>query len=124
MPGFVAQDILRLSASYAWVVKRALASMMTAKDVTDADLPKLKMPVLLLWGEQDRITPLTEGWAMHALIPQSRLAVAKGCGHLAPQSCSKQFGPEMVKFLQSGNPMSTTDRLMAGRRAQSAQSGL
>lgn len=123
VPGFVAQDILRLSASYAWVVKRALASMMTAKDVTDADLPKLKMPVLILWGEQDRITPLTEGWAMHSLIPQSRLAVAKGCGHLAPQDCAKQFGPEMVKFLQNADPMSTGDRLMAGRRPNSGQYG-
>jgi pimeloyl-ACP methyl ester carboxylesterase len=123
VPGFVAQDILRLSASYAWVVKRALASMMTAQDVTDADLPKLRMPVLILWGAEDRITPLSEGQAMHALMPQSRLAVAPGCGHLAPQSCSKQFGPEMVKFLQSDDPMSAGDRLMAGRRSTTDQFG-
>jgi pimeloyl-ACP methyl ester carboxylesterase len=123
VPGFVAQDILRLSADYAWVVKRALASMMTAQDVTDADLPRLKMPVLILWGELDRITPLSEGWAMHSLIPQSRLAVARGCGHLAPQDCSREFGPEMVKFLQRDDLMSTGDRLIAGKRSASVPFG-
>ena len=94
-------DMLRLSANYGWVVKRALASMMTAKDVMDDDLPSLKMPVLILWGDQDRITPLSEGYTMHALIPQSFLRVAYGCGHVAPASCTAQFGPELTGFLKS-----------------------
>jgi pimeloyl-ACP methyl ester carboxylesterase len=101
MPRFVANDILRISANYSWVVKRALASMLSAKDVMDDGLPTLKMPVLILWGQLDRITPLSEGEAMHDLIPQSRLVVAPGCGHLAPQSCSKEFGPEIARFLQT-----------------------
>jgi pimeloyl-ACP methyl ester carboxylesterase len=101
MPRFVVQDMLRLSANYGWVVKRALASMMTAKDVMDDDLPSLKMPVLILWGDQDRITPLSEGYTMHALIPQSFLRVAYGCGHIAPASCTAQFGPELTGFLKS-----------------------
>jgi pimeloyl-ACP methyl ester carboxylesterase len=101
MPSFVANDILRVSSSYSWVVKRALASMLTAKDVTDEDLPSLKMPVLILWGELDRITPLSEGQSIHSLIPQSRLVVASSCGHLAPQSCSSEFGPAMTRFLRT-----------------------
>jgi pimeloyl-ACP methyl ester carboxylesterase len=116
MPSFVAQDILRLSASYSWVVKRALASMMSAKDVMDTQLPSLKMPVLILWGDQDQITPLSEGRAMHTLIPQSRLEIAAGCGHLAPANCSKQFGPEMVKFLQSWAPPVSGEALMAEKQ--------
>jgi pimeloyl-ACP methyl ester carboxylesterase len=106
LPRFVAQDMIRLSASYGWVIKRALASMLTAKDVMDDDLPSLKMPVLILWGGQDRITPLSEGMAMHALIPQSLLRVASECGHIAPQACTDQFGPEMTNFLQSAYPYS------------------
>jgi pimeloyl-ACP methyl ester carboxylesterase len=104
VPGFVAKDILKVSADYAWVVKRALASMYTAEDVTDDDLPSLRMPVLILWGAQDRITPLSEGQAIHALIPQSLLVVASGCGHLAPQECANQFGPEMTRFLRGRFP--------------------
>jgi len=104
LPSFLSMDILRASSRSSWVIKRALASMLTAHDVMDAQLPSLKMPVLILWGDEDHITPLGEGWAIHALIPQSRLEIAPGCGHLAPQQCAKQFGPEMVKFLEA-NPV-------------------
>ena len=101
LPGFLTMDILRVSKQSSWVVKRALASMLTAQDVMDAQLPSLKMPVLILWGDQDRITPLSEGRAIHALIPQSRLEIAPGCGHLAPEQCAPLYGPEMVRFLQA-----------------------
>ena len=101
VPSFVAKDVLRLNAAYGWVIKRALASMLTAQDVTDDDLPSLKMPVLILWGGQDRITPLSEGLAMHALIPQSMLRIASECGHAAPHECTDQYGPEITSFLRS-----------------------
>jgi len=104
LPRFVAQDMLRISANYGWVIKRALASMLTAQDVMDDDLPSLKMPVLILWGAEDRITPLSEGLAMHALIPQSRFRVASGCGHVAPEACTDRFGPEIANFLRSAYP--------------------
>jgi pimeloyl-ACP methyl ester carboxylesterase len=104
LPTFLSMDILRSSARSSWVVKRALASMLSARDVMDAQLPTLKMPVLILWGEQDHITPVREGYAMHALIPQSRIEVAPRCGHLAPQQCASLFGPEMVRFLDA-NPL-------------------
>jgi len=114
MPRFVANDILRISANYSWVVKRALASMLTAKDVTDDDLPSLKMPVLILWGKLDQITPLSEGQAIHLLIPQSRMVVASSCGHLAPQSCSSEFGPAIARFLETSYTRPTTQAMITG----------
>lgn len=114
VPRFVALDMLRISANYAWVTKRALASMMTAKDVMDDDLPSLKMPVLILWGELDRITPVREGWVMHSLIPHSQLIVASGCGHSAPSSCTDRFGPEMINFLRSSYAQPPSQAMMTG----------
>ncbi len=99
VPEFVARDVLRVSAEDGWVVKRALAEMLSARDVTDGELPGLKMPVLLLWGEVDRITPLSEGRTMHELVPGSRLEIAPGCGHMAPEECAASYGPEVVRFL-------------------------
>jgi pimeloyl-ACP methyl ester carboxylesterase len=99
IPGFVAQDILRNSVERAWIIQRALDTMMTGQDATDSLLPRLKMPVLLLWGEKDQITPLDQGQKMHLLVPQSELDVFNGCGHLAPQQCASGMGPAMVKFL-------------------------
>jgi pimeloyl-ACP methyl ester carboxylesterase len=101
VPGFVARDIIRESNRNAWVVHRALASMLSARDVTDAQLPTLRIPVLLLWGDRDRITPLSEGRSMHRLIAQSRLEIATGCGHMAPEQCAAVYGPELVRFLQA-----------------------
>ena len=100
IPGFVARNILRLSDGRAWIIHRALGTMLTGKDTTDALLPELKMPVLILWGKEDRITPLALGQEMHVLVPQSELDVFNGCGHLAPQQCAAEMGPRVVEFVK------------------------
>jgi pimeloyl-ACP methyl ester carboxylesterase len=99
VPGFVATDILRNSKRNAWVIRRALASMLTGRDATDRLLPSLRMPVLIVWGAVDHITPLSEGQAMQKLILGSQLEVIAGCGHLAPSQCVAQIGPNVVVFL-------------------------
>jgi pimeloyl-ACP methyl ester carboxylesterase len=99
VPGFIAQDILRLSRKNAWVIHRALDSMMSGKDVTDSLLPGLRMPVLIVWGAEDHITPVSEGATIHRLIPQSELEVFPGCGHLTPSQCTEQIAPKVVDFV-------------------------
>lgn len=100
VPAFISRDILRVSRQNAWVIDRALQSMLTGNDTTDNLLPKLKMPVLIVWGAEDHITPLSEGEQMHKLIPQSKLDVIPGCGHLAPVQCARQIAPELQQFLR------------------------
>ena len=100
IPGFVARDILRISHRNAWVIRRAMASMLTGRDTTNALLPNLKMPVLIVWGAEDRITPLSQGQTIHRLLPQSGLLVIQGCGHLAPTQCAPQIGPKVAAFLR------------------------
>ncbi len=100
VPGFIAADIVRVSRKNAWVIRRALDSMLAGRDATDKVMPSLKMPVLIVWGELDHITPLSQGQAMHALIPQSQLDVIPECGHLAPGQCADQIGPKVLEFLQ------------------------
>jgi pimeloyl-ACP methyl ester carboxylesterase len=100
VPGFVATDILRVSKQNAWVIHRALASMLAGRDATNRLLPGLKMPVLIVWGAVDHITPLREGETMHKLISGSQLEVIQGCGHLAPSQCAPQIGPNLVVFLR------------------------
>jgi pimeloyl-ACP methyl ester carboxylesterase len=100
IPAFVARDILRNFRRNRWVTQRALASMLTARDVIDSDLPQLKMPVLLVWGSLDRVTPLAQGETMFRLIsvPDSRLDVFPGCGHMAPFECADAIGPKVAAF--------------------------
>jgi pimeloyl-ACP methyl ester carboxylesterase len=48
---------------------------------TDVELwPK---PVLLLWGDQDSVTPLGLGQRLAAANPNARLEILRGAGHLA-----------------------------------------
>jgi pimeloyl-ACP methyl ester carboxylesterase len=58
------------------------------------------MPVLIVWGAEDRIIPLSQGEMMHRLVPQTELDVIPGCGHLAPIQCSAQIGPKVVEFVK------------------------
>lgn len=100
VPGFVAIDILLSVKRNAWIINRAMSSMLTGRDVTDKLLPDLKMPVLIVWGAEDRITPLNLGEEMHKLIPQSEMDVIPGCGHLAPSQCAAKIGPGVASFLK------------------------
>src|SRR6185503_1738862 len=100
LPDFVARDIMRVSQEHAWVMHRSLDTMLQGRETTDALLPQLKMRVLIVWGELDQITPLSEGKNIHKLIPQSQMDVVAGCGHLAPNECAKVIGPEVIRFLK------------------------
>ena len=54
-----------------------------ATDTTDLtrELPQLTMPVLLLWGEADPISPVAVGKRLAALLPRGRLEVIPGADH-------------------------------------------
>ncbi|MGH3645226.1 MAG: alpha/beta fold hydrolase [Mycobacterium sp.] len=39
------------------------------------------LPVLIVWGEDDRWTPISMGRKSHELLPGSHYAVMPGCGH-------------------------------------------
>jgi pimeloyl-ACP methyl ester carboxylesterase len=100
IPAFVARDVLRDSQKNAWVIHRALDSMLAGHDATDALLPQLKMPLLIIWGAEDHITPLKQGDKIHQLVPQSQLDVIPGCGHLAALQCADNVAPGVVAFLK------------------------
>ncbi len=100
VPSFIARDILRVSKKNAWVIQRAVASMLTAKDTTDNMLPGLRMPVLIVRGSEDIITTPRQAETMHRLVPQSDLEIIPGCGHLAPGQCAAQVGPKAVEFVK------------------------
>ncbi len=100
VPAFVARDILRVSNDRAWIIHRAIATMLTGQDATDSLLPHLKMPVLIVWGAEDKITPLSLGETMLRMVPQAELDVVPGCGHLAPGQCAPQMASNVVQFLK------------------------
>jgi pimeloyl-ACP methyl ester carboxylesterase len=52
------------------------------EDLTEL-LPRVTPEVLLIWGENDDSTPLSDGQTMEKLMPNAGLAVIRGAGHYA-----------------------------------------
>ena len=42
---------------------------------------KISIPTLIIWGEDDRITPLSDGQLINKLIKNSKLKIVKGARH-------------------------------------------
>jgi pimeloyl-ACP methyl ester carboxylesterase len=105
IPGYVARDILRRFAINDWVVGRALDSMRAGRDVMDGKMQTVTMPVLIIWGKQDVLTPLFIGDRMHAAMPQSLLDIYDDTGHLAPTDRAQQVSKSVVAFLKADPPM-------------------
>lgn len=105
IPGILRQDILRLVRHNGWIVQRSMNSMLKGADLLDGKLGGLKMPVLIAWGENDQLTPVSLAYIFHAQIPQSVLEIYDGCGHLAPRECADRIGPNTLDFLKAEPPM-------------------
>lgn len=113
IPGFYARQVLRDLAAQDWIVDRALKSMSTGKDIMDGRMDAVKMPVLIVWGKEDVLTPPSIGEQMHTAMPQSVLYLAGGCGHLAPVECSNRVGRSMLKFLNANPPLAAERQELA-----------
>ena len=72
------------SADYAAaspVMRKTMVQVVNA-DLTQ-EMPSVTMPVLLIWGDKDTATPLSDGQRMEKLMPGAGLAVIPGVGHFS-----------------------------------------
>lgn len=67
-------------------------------------LRKLEVPVLLIWGEADEITPRTLGERLHREIPGSRLEIVPNAGHLVLDDASDAAGKLIREFAGAYTP--------------------
>jgi pimeloyl-ACP methyl ester carboxylesterase len=105
IPAFILRDFLRQLREEDWVIQRTAANMITGREVMDGKLASVTMPVLIVWGKQDVVTPPLIAEAMHREMPQSVLVVLDGCGHVAPVECYKRVLAEMQRFLAAEPPL-------------------
>jgi pimeloyl-ACP methyl ester carboxylesterase len=103
VPGFIQHAIFRYVAHHGWVVRRNMDSMLTGQALLDHKLGALKMPMLIVWGQQDHLLPVSMGEQIHQDVPQSELEVFVGCGHLAAEQCAGRIAPVVNGFL--GGPV-------------------
>lgn len=68
-------------------------------DEIAAEVNKITVPTLLLWGRQDAVMPLAVGELLHAAIPNSTLEVIEECGHIPQEEKPEETIALISKFL-------------------------
>ncbi|MEX3715361.1 alpha/beta hydrolase [Cytobacillus horneckiae] len=68
-------------------------------DQTDI-LPFILVPVLVICGEYDKATPVSESEIFHKLIPNSKLEIIPNTGHLCYQEDPESFNHAVIDFLK------------------------
>lgn len=58
-----------------------------------------QLPVLLIWGENDRVLPVTHGHDAHRALASSRLEVLPGVGHLPHREAAAEVADIIDGFL-------------------------
>ncbi|MBC8536551.1 alpha/beta fold hydrolase [Feifania hominis] len=69
------------------------------QDLTEY-MPAIKAPTLLMWGEDDRDTPLADAKLMERLIPDAGLVTFKGAGHYSFLDKPGEFRVVLNTFLR------------------------
>lgn len=59
---------------------------------------KICCPVLLVWGEHDRLSPVHGARDMHERLPDSELVIVEGAGHTVPIERPNRFNDTVLAF--------------------------
>jgi pimeloyl-ACP methyl ester carboxylesterase len=100
----VRRDFLNQVAEHAWITRRIFDSFLTYQDVLDGKLQAVKAPVLVIWGKQEKLIPLSVGEQMKQELRNASLLVCSDSGHLALYECWNKLEPEVASFLSSPRP--------------------
>ena len=90
------------SSDYAQAspMMRAILSKVVNEDLRHV-LPSIKAPTLLIWGEDDTATPLSDAQLMARRIPDAGLVSFPHCGHYSFLDNPVQFAAVLKSFLSN-----------------------
>jgi pimeloyl-ACP methyl ester carboxylesterase len=75
-------------------------------------LPRISVPVLLVWGAEDTDTPVADARLMEKLIPDAGLVVLEGAGHYSYIDQAARFARIVTHFIApptAANPSASAD---------------
>lgn len=61
-------------------------------------------PMMIVWGDHDRIIPVEQGFETHSAIPGSRLEIFEGCGHFPHCEQPDRFAAVLTDFMDTTSP--------------------
>jgi len=75
-------------------------------------IPELKVPTLIIWGENDTWIPLEDGERFHKDIPGSKLVVLRDCGHVPQEEKPGEFLAHVLEFLSEHEGSTPEERIL------------
>ncbi|OZM56204.1 hypothetical protein CIB95_13905 [Lottiidibacillus patelloidae] len=63
------------------------------------ELNQITTETLLIWGKEDRVTPLSVGKRLHKDLPNSKLIVYEKAGHLIPEEIPEKIVTDIKKMI-------------------------
>jgi len=88
-----ADDYFRANPLMKEVFKKVVS-----EDLTHL-LKEIDMPCLIIWGEEDRATPLKDAFLFNELIKGSELKIIKGARHNPYKTNPEEFAGAIISFL-------------------------
>lgn len=96
----VRAELGAIMAEFHPVGFRVMARSAAATDTTGL-LPRIDVPALLLWGDDDRRSPRHVADQLHAAIPGAELAIIPNAGHVSNMEQPDAFNAHVRRFCLS-----------------------
>ncbi len=82
-----------------YTINSFIESILRGEDYLDGKVKTIKAPTLVLWGREDRLTPLAIGQAFAEDIAGAQMVVIEKCGHVPQMEKAAEFNAALLKFL-------------------------
>lgn len=99
-PAEMIDEVVAIMSEFHPVGFRAMAHALAEADLREV-LPNIDVPTLLLYGDEDRRSPIPVAEELHSRIRGSSLVVMPEVGHLSNVEAADRFSAEVRDFLLS-----------------------
>ena len=94
------EDIYKIIKARMNVLNLIHVARSAKKDNLLTLLGQIKVPTLLLWGEDDQVTTMDVARTFHKHIPNSELVTIKNCGHAPMIEHPEWFSEHVARFIK------------------------
>lgn len=98
VPDFILDDLVRRAPGSP--LARIMATPF-AEFLLDGKLGEIQAPVTLLWGNDDKILPVSYAQRVASQLPSARLETIPGCGHIPQRECAEHLLPLLLQALDA-----------------------
>ncbi len=89
----------KLKRGDGYTINSFIDSVLRGEDFIDEKVKTIKAPTLVIWGREDKLTPLAMGEAFAQDIPGAQKVFINECGHVPQLEKSVEFNSALLRFL-------------------------